>query len=388
MIIKSKAILFCLILLLFSCHLLPAQMKEFRLKSGYSLILEPVNSDFVTIQILVHYPIRLNNHTDILFSEMLIQSMKNSLKNLAGKTTILPMHFRPENPCNWLEQRMLIHQIKSKDFNHESEKIISILNKKMEISNRFAALFQYEVENILTDSLLFVNNDFKRIKEIINRLSAYKGFDLLTLTAEGPKEYEISIYMYGEFNPLNLIPYLKTEQTDQTIFPLKNRPGDFESTRQLRFDSNGDLINISIPLQPATKYSFLITRFLLDCLLDFFHKRGQYNSIRFFYPWSLNHYRLHIMIDRNSTDLFESEDFFNYFRKLQNCNADYFLDWYKTQFISEIHRINENQNELLLYKHFAYFYAEAFENFFYIRDSKSIDFNEIQTELNSILLYD
>ena len=362
-----------------------SQIKVLSLRSGFILFLEPARTSQITFQCLIRQPAD-KGWDQRINTDLLAQNVYSRISDFPGQTDLLPLRFQEDSPYYWPEQRIIVHTMSRNDFNRHLSKIIAFLNKDLRVSNRLLSEVTMEYNQLRIDSLLFNGQELKNIAALwpgpnsIPRLSTNNASGQTT-----GRSAEISIYLHGNFNPIDLIPLLDIDhKPDSSVYAST----DFHSNMimdQYRIVTLDEHTILHFPLPGEIKTRFMLSRFLSDHIRHFFHTSAFADSLRFYMPWKTHHNFLRVIIPHHEMPSPQVDALQKYLHNLTLLEKPYFMQWYYTQYVDKLDRIYKDNRLRLLYSHLSYLYGHDFNGLFRVEDKESIDFARIQNLLRSIL---
>ena len=363
-----------------------AEVKEIELESGYKLTLEPTSEiDFVVIQIMLDKTKCLSKIEDLVYSELVLQSIKSNLEELPGIINILPLQYRPEHPYNWREHRFLIHKIKKEDFAQKVVEITSFLNNKLRISNRSISDLLFERSKILADSIQYTAEDFLSIKEVFAKIESITRLDVQNFFSEKDLTNCVNIYIYGDFNPLDILPDLAISQTnEQTSFQEKIINNSLPRNDAEISEIKGNLY-LKIPIAPVSPESIIANAFLVDYLDAYLSLRYSEAQIRYYTPWSFERTYLTIIIENSFQNKEEFDSLLILLSELNNIKKETLYDWYYSKYVTKIEWLFNNLDEYLINRQLSKLYFYNYETMFRIYYRDSLSFNKVYSMLNEFL---
>jgi|GEM_PF-5297357 len=362
-----------------------SQIKVLSLRSGNILFLEPAKTSEITFQCLIRHPAD-NGWSQRIYTDLLAQNVYSRISDFPGQTDLWPLRFQEDSPYYWPEQRIVVHSMSRNDFNRHLSKIIAFLNNELRVSNRLLSEVTMEYNQLRIDSLLFDVQDLKNIAALwpgpnsIPRLSTNNASGQTT-----GRSAEISIYIHGNFNPIDLIPLLDIDnKPDSSVYASTDSHSNMIMNRY-RIVSKDEHIILHFPLPGEIKMRVMLSRFLSDHIRQFFTASAFADSLRFYTPWKTHHNFLKVIIPHHEVPPPQVDALQKYLHDLTLVDKTVFIKWYYTRYVDEMGRIYQDNKLRLLYSHLSYLYGHDFNRLFRVEDKESIDFTRIQHLLHSIL---
>lgn len=362
-----------------------SQTKVFQLRSGYRLLLEPAKTNQIIFHCLIGQPAdavwNQRPQTDLLAKNLYIR-----FSDFPGQTDLWPMRFQDNSPYYWPEQRIVVHTMSTNDFNRYLPKITGFLNRELQVSGRLLSEVAVEYHQLSIDSLLLDAPDWKNIAALYS--GSYSISRLSLNDASGPNtshSAEISVYLYGNFNPIELIPLLDIDiDSDSSLYVSRDFHSDTEMGQyQIIFRNQHTILHF--PLPEEINMRFILSRFLTHHIRQFFRETAIADSLRFYIPWKSRNNFMRVIIPHQGKPAPWLADLQRYLHHLTFLGKPHFLQWYYTQYVDDLNRIDQDALQRLLFRHLFYWYGHDLNELFQIEKKESIDFGHIQNLLQLIL---
>jgi len=381
---KKEIVLFFFVFVLL--QIASADVKEFELISGHRVALEPSSKiDFVIIHIMLDKTKCLSKIEDLVYSELVLHSIKNGLKDLTGITRIHSLQYRPEHPYNWRKNRFLTHKIKKENFTQKIGEVATLLNRKIRISNRTITDLLFERNNILADSSSqYTAEELIAIKEIFIRLGSITRLDVQNFFSGKDITNCVKIHIFGDFNPLDIIPKLELRKsTNPNLVQYAPIKGSLTFS-SIELETLDGSLNLKIPIGPVNPESIIASEFLIDYLDSYISNNFKKAKVRYYNPWSLKSTILTAVIENPIQHNIDSDSLLLHLSKLNNLKKKTIINWYYSKYINKIEWIINNIDDYLIYKQLSKLYFDDYEVMFRVLFRDSLAFSKIHSILREV----
>ena len=359
---KDK-IIFTLLIIIFSSFAVCAQVKEIKLQTGSTLLLDPSpDKEYVTLLVLLD---RFSNNWDdnqTINAELYFNALKKEIKAEINSTYEPPLRLLPENFYNWTKFRYTVLHLTKSQFSQQKNELISIFNQNAEYKKSGIAGLLLEYSDICADSLLYTKDEYQQINSKILKLERFSENKTELIKNSDNFAESVYIYIYGGFNPLNLI---QASDVSGVIAEKDCSPENSNvqpPAAGATLEQTDDQTVLRLSLDGKVKESDVILLFISEFLKNNLYRFSGAEEYRIYYPWNPERSEL-IFYLKNTNTFSVSDSIEAIFSDLQEVSKEEFSKWYFNKYADYIEQVKSSPEKHILLKLLSYLAGNRFEKY-------------------------